>query len=311
MTADESHRSDPHAAVANLPLPPADMVARLRDDDFRIDTVHEAGGGVMGAKRLSLTFRADGLRVEAKWKAAPVGGDGWNNSPRRELAAYAAQALFLDPDDYPVPPIAARAIGFDDYRLLDVQPEPTLDGTRGVFGALAAWLENVFPPERAFDRQRFARDPAYAFHFANLNLLAYLIAHRDARSNNFLMSRDPANPRVFSIDNGIAFGGVLYNFFTWHFDEIRTAGLPRRSVERLRRVSRPQLDGLGILGQWQADADGVLRTVTPDGNWDAQIGNRVDTGRLQLGLTTAEIDAMADRLQTLLARIDAGELAQF
>ena len=68
----------------------------------------------------------------------------------------------------------------------------------------------------------------------NLNLLAYLIAHRDARSSNFLMPTDPSNPRVFSIDNGIAFGGVLYNFFTWHFDEIRTGGLPRQSIDRLR-----------------------------------------------------------------------------
>ncbi|MFI5214956.1 MAG: hypothetical protein ACHQ3O_00325 [Candidatus Limnocylindria bacterium] len=296
---------------ANLPATPARLVDRLRSYDFVIKSVDAAGGGVMGAKKLGLVFPKDGLEIDVKWKAAPPGGEGWNNSPRREIGAYAVQELFLDPDDYPVPPVVARGIPLDAYAVVDEAATPNIEGTRCVFGGMAAWLENVAQPENAFDPERFSADRRYAFHFANLNLLAYLIAHRDARSNNFLMPKDPSNPRVFSIDNGIAFGGVFYNFVTWHFDEIRTAGLPKPSIDRLRRVSRETLSGLGVLGELHADSAGVLSAVTPGENLDPKVGTRVAPGRIQLGLTTAEIDGIATRLQELLARIDAGELGVF
>jgi hypothetical protein len=294
-----------------LPLPPPTLVHRLQHDDFRIAAVDGAGGGVMGAKKLSLVFPSDGLRIEVKWKAAPRGGEGWNNSPRREIGAYAVQELFLSRADYPVPPVVARAVGLDAYQPVDQHAESNIDGTTCVFGSMAVWLANVEQPENAFDPARFAADERYAFHFANLNLLAYLIAHRDARSNNFLAPIDPNDPRVFSIDNGIAFGGVLYNFFTWHFDEIRVTGLPAQSIERLRHVTRADLDRLAVLGELRADAGGVLRAVAPGANLDAQLGTRVAPGHVQFGLTTAEIDALADRIADLLTRIDRGELGLF
>ena len=300
--------SDPNG---NLPSPPARLIDRLRNDDFAIASVDAAGGGLMGAKKLRLVFPKDELTIDVKWKAAPAGGDGWNNSPRREIGAYAVQELFLDPDDYPVPPVVARGISLDAYAVVDKDATPNIEETRCVFGAMSAWLEDVAQPEHAFDPKRFSTDRLYAFHFANLNLLAYLIAHRDARSNNFLMPKDPSLPRVFSIDNGIAFGGVFYNFFTWHFDEIRTGGLPRRSIDRLRRVSREALSGLGVLGELRADPAGVLHAVKAGENFDPEAGTRVAPGRIQFGLTVEEIDAVATRLQELLARIDAGELSLF
>jgi len=301
----------PFDPIAKLPLPPARLIDHLRSDDFVIASVDAAGGGVMGAKKLRLVFPKDEITIDVKWKAAPSGGDGWNNSPRREIGAYAVQQLFLDPDDYPVPVAVARGISLDAYAVVDPDATPNIEGTRCVFGTMAAWLENVAQPEHAFDPKRFSSDGRYAFHFANLNLLAYLIAHRDARSNNFLMPKDPSNPRVFSIDNGIAFGGVLYNFLTWHFDEIRTGGLPRSSIDRLRRVSRETLSVLGVLGELRADSVGVLRAVTPSENLDPEAGTRVAPGRIQFGLTVEEIDAIASRLHELLARIDAGELGVF
>jgi hypothetical protein len=294
---------------STLPAPPATLEKRLQDD-FTIAAEHAAGGGVMGARKLTLVFQ-DGFRMGAKWKAAPAGGDGWNNSPRREVGAWAVQELFLDPADYPIPPVVARGISLDVYRIVDPAAEPNLDGTRSVFGGLAVWLQNVSQPERAFDPERFSRDARYAFHFANLNLLAYLIAHRDARSSNFLMPTDPSNPRVFSIDNGIAFGGVLYNFFTWHFDEIRTGGLPRQSIDRLRLGSRQDHAKFGVLGQLAADEAGVLRAVAPGDNLDPEAGVRVAPGRVQFGLTIGELDAMEHRRLELLARIDAGEIDVF
>lgn len=303
--------AQPIDPTANLPLPPTKLLERLQNDDFEIAGVEAAGGGVMGAKKLSLVFHKDPFSVDVKWKAAPEGGDGWNSSPRREVGAYAVQELFLDPEDYPVPPAVARGISLDAYAAVDKDAVPNIPETQCVFGGMAAWLQNVAQPDPAFDPKRFSEDARYAFHFANLNLLAYLIAHRDARSNNFLMPTDPSNPRVFSIDNGIAFGGVLYNFFTWHFDEIRTGGLPKQSIDRLRSVSRQQLSKFGVLGELEADHASVLHAVAPGPNRDPEIGMRVATGRIQFGLTVSEIDGMATRLQDLLVRIDAGELRLF
>ncbi len=292
-----------------LPAPVETLEDRLQSD-FTIAADDAAGSGVMGARKLTLVFQ-DGFRMETKWKAAPVGGDGWNNSPRREVGAWAVQKLFLDPADYPIPPVVARGIPLDAYRIVDPAAEPNLDGTRSVFGGLAAWMQNVSQPARAFDPERFARDTQYAFHFANLNLLAYLIAHRDARGSNFLMPTDPSDSRVFSIDNGIAFGGVLYNFFTWHFDQILTVGLPRQSIERLRRISRQDVTRFGVLGQLEADSAGVLRAVTPADNFDPNAGVRVAPGRIQFGLTIGELDAVEQRRVDLLVRIDAGEINLF
>jgi hypothetical protein len=76
-------------------------------------------------------------------------------------------------------------------------------------------------------------------------------------------------------------------------------------------VRRDELSKLGVLGELEADAAGVLRAVEPRDNVDPEIGMRVAPGRVQFGLTASEIDAMATRLQHLLERIDAGELATF
>jgi hypothetical protein len=302
--------AQPSGPNANIPMPPETLRRRMQDDPFEITAVAPAGGGVMGASKITMRFLDDSLVAEAKWKAAPQGGDGWNNSPRREVGAYAVQQWFLDSDDYVVPPVAARCIALDVYRPIDAAAAPNLPGTRCVFGLLSAWLSNV-QVEPALQRERFSHDPRYAYHFANLNLLAYLIAHRDARTNNFLMSSDPTNPQVFSVDNGIAFGGVLYNFFTWHFDQIAVGGLPKRSIDRLRNVKPSDLTKLAVLGEFRAGPNGVLRPVLPSATTDARQGARQIPGGIQFGLTTEEIDGIAARLRELLERIDRGEMQTF
>jgi hypothetical protein len=265
----------------------------------------------MGAKKLRLVFRTEPREISAKWKEAPASADGWNNSLRREIGAYVVQTLFLEPEEQVVPPVAARCIPLDVYRPVVEDARPNLEGTSCVFGTLAAWLGNVEVPKNAFDTERFSHDLRYARSFGNANLLAYLIAHRDARPGNFLASTDPSNPQLFAVDNGIAFGGVLYNFFVWHFDAIRVRGLPKQSIDRLRKVGRRDLEALGVVGQLEADSAGILRNVEPTANLAPTEGVRLGPGRVQFGLTTAEIDAIDERLRELLKRIDAGELAVF
>jgi hypothetical protein len=39
-----------------------------------------------------------------------------------------------------------------------------------------------------------------------MNILSYLIEHKDSNVGNFLISKDATNPRVFAVDNSYAFG---------------------------------------------------------------------------------------------------------
>ena len=296
---------------SRLSMPALDpsLVHRLACEPFRIESVDGAGGGVMGAKKLGLLFPSDGRRIDVKWKAAPSGGDGWNNSPRCEIGAYAVQRLFLDECDYLVPPIVARGIDLETYRAVEEGAAANIIGTRCVFGAAALWLSDGKPPDTVLDDDRFRADATYAYHVANLNLLAYLIRHRDARQSNFL--RLDNDPRIFIIDNGIAFSGFVFNFFTANFDKIRVPALPRQSVDRLRQLAFSDFEPLTVLAELHADADGVLRAVERAPALDAETGCRVFSGRVQLGLTAAEIAAMQARVATLLERVDGGEIALF
>jgi hypothetical protein len=268
--------------------------------------------GVTGADRLTVYFPAIRRSVRVKWKAAPPGdADGWNNSPRKELAAYELQKWFLPPTAYVVPTTAARCIALDDYRRLDSSAEPTLPGTRCVFGVQALWLSNVEVPESLYDEARFRDDPRYARHLANFNLFAYLIEDRDTRKSNVLTSTDPRNRRVFSVDNGISFDGRLYNLFENEWHEIRVPALPRSSIERLRAVPRERVEQLATLVQFRLDEDGLLRPEPPGPPLDPGRGSRYRDGVLQLGLTRSEIESTWVRLQELLRLVDEQRIPLF
>jgi hypothetical protein len=307
--ASAAQRSGPNG---NLPLPPETLRLRLQDDEFEVVGDKYAGGGVMGAQKVTLKFRRDGFTTEAKWKATPTGGDAWNSSPRREIASYAVQQLFLDPDDYVVPPVAARCIPLDVYKAIDAEAKPNLDHGRCVFGALSAWMQNVKPPdEPILDEHRFHDDPRYAYYFGNLNLLSYLIKHKDTKPGNILISTDPSNPQLFSVDNGIAFGHTLFNFFALHFNRLVVGGVPKRSIERLRQVTRADLDKLGVVGELRDDGSGVLRSVPASANIHPDQGVRQFADGIQFGLTREEIAAVWERLQAVRERIGHGDLQMF
>ena len=180
-----------------------------------------------------------------------------------------------------------------------------------MYGAFAAWVTNVRSPEHIYDAERFARDKRYAYHMANMNLLTYLINHQDAQSSNFLISTDPKNPRIFVVDNGLSLGSSWHNIFARQWNEIRVPALPRKSIERLRKVTQGDLNRLGVLAQMDADANGILRNVNPRENLRPKVGSRVSPNTVQIGLTMAEIIMIQKRLQRLLKKVDEGTWALF
>ena len=307
----ELARRDAVVASHAFPLPPSRLERLMRDARLEIRRAEDAGGGIMGARRLEAYVPAADRTLAFKWKRAPDGGEGWNNTPRREVAAYRIQQWFLPPEAYVVPTTVARCIPLAAYAPIDADAEPNLDEGRCVLGTLAIWLDDVESPEVLLDEARFYSDALYARSSAEYNLLTVLIGNRDTLVGNQLVSTDPDAPRIYSVDNSISFRHELYNFFQPHWDQLRVPALPRDSVERLRAVDAGDVDALSVVAELWLDADGVFREVEPSAPFDAEHGVRLRDGVLQLGLEPGEIAALKRRLVALLDAVDRGEIPTY
>lgn len=296
---------------SNWPVAPDEAERLFSQAPLEIVSIEATSHGVAGALKAKIALPDDGRQLEAKWKVAPAGKlDSWNNNPRKELASYFVQRWFLKTEDYVVPTVALRAVPIAAYRRLDPKAEPNVDGTQCVLGTLALWLRHTTEPEVLYDPARFTADAVYAYHLSNFNVLTYLVAHRDGRSGNILVGDNDAHRRVFAVDNGISFGGWVYNFLTTNWNVIRVAAIRREVVQRLRALDRTALSALATLAEFRIDA-GVLRWVPAGAPIDPQRGVRMVGGRVQLGLTTTEIESVARRISSLLKRVDEGLLAVF
>jgi len=300
----------PHPATRELGRPPAEVERLLESAPFELSDVKRAEAGVMGVSKATAHFPQQRIDLPVKWAPAPHASlDAWDAAPRKEIAAFAVQQWFLDPDDWVVPPTAIRCVPLDEYPASETKPSPTVPGTRCVLGLLAAWLQHVKPAEVIYDAERFAKDRTYAASVADFNLLTYLIEHRDGRGGNILVSDD--GEHIWSVDNGIAFGNLVWNYFVTNWDVLRVPALRKASVDRLRRVTEADLDALLVVSELRADRNGVLQPVRPGPAFDPAIGARVRGTQVQLGLGRPEVDAVAHRLKALLAHVDAGEIKTF
>lgn len=285
--------------------------ALLGTEPLKIVSSKGAGAGVTGASRFEMESPKDGTKFKAKWKPTPWRLDSWNNSPRRELAAYEVQKLFLDPEDYLVPTSAARCIPVTDYDVVFEGAKANLDDSKCVLGVLSLWLENVKVDPPLYIAERFPKDPNYAYHIANFNTLTFLIDHKDGRTSNFLVSKNEADRRTFSIDNGISFDAWLFNWFVPNWDDLRVPAVSREAVERLRKVTEGDIEKLGVLAELRLDKEGIYRPVPPGANLDPTAGVRTASGVVQFGLTADEVDDVSEKIEELLEMVDSGMLPTF
>jgi hypothetical protein len=298
-----------------LPVDTLESVGGRRD----IEVLHVgiASGGTSRPNTLYVrvpeTETNETLVIKGKWANPPTGGDGFNNSPRREIAAYQIQSLFLEADQYVVPVTMGRCVPVERHARVIGLAEATFPGTDCVYGAFAYWVQDV-TPEGARDFERAERDPAYREALARLNLFTYVISHRDGRDANFLVSKDPARPRVLSIDNDLAFRGFknpfTYGPFMRDWSKIQVDALPRGNVERLRQVTRADLDRMLVVEQYEV-VDGLLVGVPPGPPLSDRGGVQFDGRIVQIGLDRAEVDGIDRRIRKLLERVDAGEIDTF
>jgi len=245
-----------------------------------------------------------------KLRRSEPGAEDFNNRPRYDLAAYELQKLFLDPAEYVVPPTALRMMPLAELRPHSPEARPTFKGSEDVLVVLQYWLNDVKVIADVFNSERFAADSKYARHIGQLNILTYLIEHGDSNVGNFLISRAESGPRVFSIDNGVAFEfnesdrGQLWM-------KMRIDRLPADTVERLRRITPEELQRrLGVLAQWQL-RDGRWVAMPPGENLAPARGVRNEDGIVQLGLRKSDIDQVGRQLARLLKQVDAGKITTF
>jgi len=292
----------------NLLHAPEEVERRLGQEAFEV--LRRVGSRFEGDRTQQATLRfGDGERMLVKWARAPLGGEAYNNRPQYEVAAYRLQKLFLDPEDYVVPPTVARCFPVEWYRNLEPRVVPTFRDARDVLVVLQYWLWNVSSWDGP-DRGRIASDTLYARRVANFNLLTYLIRHNDANEGNYLVSEDSTDRRLFVVDNGLSFGWDRSDR-GHHWRELRVDRLPRETVERLRRLDEELLnERLGIVAHFE-ERNGHLIPVLPGHNLNPGKGMRRDEGVLQMGLAEGEISRVWERIRQVLERVDRGEIALF
>jgi len=300
---------------ANWPVEPLKAALLMQEARFEVLSVEPAGSGTTRPERGEFRFPETGDEFSVKGKLVPAKLDGINNSPRKELAAWQLQSLFLDPVDFVVPSTVLRCVSLEGYRAHhDGKGTPNVPGTKCMLYEVTVWMENTTVPDELYEEERFLDDLDYAYHLANFNIFAYLINLRDNRDGNVLVSVDEDNRRVFAVDNGVSFGTIWYNWFyppTYSWREISVPALPRRSIDRLRKLKRGDLDFLMVVAQLEPDADGMLQIVQSEAPIDPNRGARHEGATIQFGLTAREVEDVWERIQTLIERVDAGEIALF
>jgi hypothetical protein len=297
-----------HAQDANYLIPITDIETRLREGGLAF--IDYRGSRAQGDRTQRVTIQfPDSVVLVAKLARAPKGGGVFNNEPRYELAAYEIQRLFLDPVDYAVPPTVVRALPLSYLRTHDPNVSSTFDGIESVVVVLQYWLAQVTPDD-FYDRDRARRDSLYAYHLGIFNILTYLIRHNDENVGNFLVSQAETLPRVFSVDNGVAFESqVSDRGFAWR--NIRVERLPRSTIERLRSVTPERLrEALGVLVQFEVQ-NGMLVAMPPGPNLDEGRGVRRSGTTIQFGLTSREIRGVESRLRSLLEDVDKNKIRVF
>ena len=259
-----------------------------------------------------ITLKADvafggAAPLRVKLRKAEPGADDFNNVPRYDLAAYELQKLFLEPAEYVVPPTTLRFVPRADFARYSPGVAPTFPPADQVLAVVQYWLNDIKVIGDVYDPAEFAADPVYARHIGQLNVLTYLIRHRDSNVGNFLIGRAERGARVFSIDHGVAFAsqdsdrGELWK-------DVRVTQLPADTIARLRAVSQEVLKSkLAVLAQWRLQ-DGAWVPAPLGENTAPRRGVRRDGDTLQMGLTNVEIQSIQRLLARLLERVDRGEI---
>ncbi len=146
----------------HLPLPMPVLEKKLTTEPFTIIEAKSTDRGSTRAMRLHIQFQ-DCTVLQVKWRAATAALEAYNNNPRKELAAYAFQKLFLAPEDYEdyvVPVTVIACIPEAELAKIGAPGRPQRDGISYVLGTLSVWLQHAQPLVTPLERERFEQSAA-------------------------------------------------------------------------------------------------------------------------------------------------------
>ena len=296
------------AADPNIPEPIEQLERMLGEEAIEIREAEISRPKAKG----DITLKAEiafgsSPPITVKLRKSEPGAESFNNIPRYDIAAYELQKLLMPPSEYVVPPTTLRMIPLAEFQKYSPNVRPTFKGADEVLGVIQYWLHEVKVIEDVLKPDLFASDAVYARHIGQLNVFTYLIEHGDSNAGNFLLSRSEPGPRVFSIDNGVAFAnnesdrGDLWR-------SMRVDRLPADTVQRLRGLTLKTLEArLGVLAQWQL-RDGRFEAVPLGANLSRHRGVRRQDNAVQMGLTQNEIKRIWRQSQSLLKMVDRGKI---
>ncbi len=293
------------AQDVNVTYPVAEIERKLTHDEFTIFRFRDLRFKGDIGKRVILQY-PDRKDLQIKWRRALPGGHEFNNAPRFEVAAYQLQKLFLDETNFVVPPTVVRGYSFEDYKTIESDADPTFKKPDIVIVMLQYWLNEVTVGGEVYNKKKFNSDPVYAKHFANTNIMTYIINHQDSNEGNLLTSTNAENPRVFTVDNGVTFSSPKSNRGA-KWKHIRVKKLPKDTIEKLQGLSSGTLyEKMGVIAQFEY-VDGKVLSVNPTENINPNKGVRQSGNIVQFGLTKREIRDVEKKIKTILKQVEKGK----
>ena len=300
-------------------------VEALLSEHTELVGIADTPSGMQGAKILTLRAQRGGSTVvfRAKWR--PQSSAGLVNEPRKELAAYAVQKLFLEDGELVAPPTVAHCFPLAEYRLFVPKEPASFEKIDCVLGFASYWLEGVQSVgsaredgvlgdgEGIWDAKLFKRDAMYRGSVSKANLLTYVIHHGDAHDEQFLLETTPRGLRTYVVDSSIAFRSIKNPMLLIRADwsQLQVPTLPKAAVERLRALKAEdyqRLKTIAVLERREGQLVDVTAASPPidsDGKEMSWSGEH-----LRIGLTEGEIELVAERVAALLARPDLAKITE-
>jgi len=303
---------------------PVSQVEETLAGDLEILSLDDTPTGSQGAKILTVRgwWRGQSIVFRVRWRAQSSAG--LVNEPRKELAAYAVQKLFLDDDELVAPPTAAHCFPIALYRRFAPTDAPTFTNADCVLGFASLWLEDVKTVESArkadwleddggiWDKKLFERDAMYRASVGNANLFTHLINHGDAHTLQFMLEKTPRGLRTYVVDNSIAFRSIKNPMLLLREDwsQIQVPSISARAITRLKALTGQDLARLATIAELELRDHQLSVTKQPletppshpnEMSWHGQ--------RLRIGLTEGEIELVSSRIREFLARPDVDKLA--
>lgn len=309
------------------------LEALLVDPRMKILASEKAAGGSHDARLLTVEVPAkneadEAFRFRVKWRT--MSSQTGVNDPRREVATYAFQNLFLDPQDFVFPPTRTRCFELHHYReMVDAEAQSDFsDKNACVLGAVSLWLTEGKPltdrpwyREQVFDLEKWQEDAAYRRTLADANLLTYLTSNGDTHTGQWIFTGTPNGKRVHLVDASIAFDYEQNTALPPErdFGRIIVPALRKKSLDRVMGLTRRELWSLtaierlvprgDTLHSERASRSQVQRPPKDGMEWQPCPDSVDCDEQLVIALTEPELGLVTQELWHLRNRVDVGEIS--